>query len=80
LPLLRHTLKRKRKRKPKNREVMRSFRITRALDRELTAAACKRKWSKSFLIRDIIEGWLVFDRTSATVDALHAKEDAGDEG
>jgi hypothetical protein len=64
--LLRHTLKRK----PKNREVMRSFRITRALDRELTAAADKRNWSKSFLMRDIIESWLTFDRATT----VHHKE------
>jgi hypothetical protein len=63
MPLLRHTIKRK----PKNREVMRSFRITRALDRELTAAARQRRWSKSFLMRDIIEGWLSYDRAASAV-------------
>jgi hypothetical protein len=52
------------KRKPKRREVMRSFRIPVALDRQLAAAARQRKWSKSFLIRDIIESWLTFDRAA----------------
>lgn len=49
------------KRQPERRERMRSFRIPVALDRKLAAAARKRGFSRSLLLREIVTGWLVFD-------------------
>ncbi len=57
-----------RKRRPKKREVSRSFRIPPDVDRELEKAAREKRWSKSFLIRDILVGWLTYRRTKEQVD------------
>ena len=56
-----------RKRKPKRREVSRSFRIPPDVDRELEKAAREKRWSKSFLIRDILCGWLSY----RNADTMH---------
>ncbi len=64
-----------RRRKPKRREVSRSFRIPPDVDRELEKAAREKRWSKSFLIRDILVSWLVFRRASeATVELRRAPD------
>ena len=47
-------------RKPIRRVVSRSFRIPPDVDRELDATAKEKRWTKSFLIRDILVGWLTF--------------------
>lgn len=57
-----------RKRRPKKREVSRSFRIPPDVDRELDKAAAEKRWSKSFLIRDIIVSWLNFHASIREVD------------
>ena len=49
-----------RKRRPKRKELSRSFRIPPDVDRALDAAAREKRWSKSFLIRDILVGWLTY--------------------
>jgi hypothetical protein len=56
LVLLRSTFKRR----PKKRVVSRSFRVPPDVDRELELAAREKRWTKSFLIRDILCGWLAF--------------------
>lgn len=52
------------KRKPKKRVVSRSFRIPPDVDRELDLAAREKRWTKSFLIRDILVGWITFRKAS----------------
>lgn len=49
-----------RKRRPRKREVSRSFRIPPDVDRELAIAARQKRWSKSFLIREILCSWLSY--------------------
>lgn len=49
-------------RRPKKREVSRSFRIPPDVDRALDRAAVAKRWSKSFLIRDILVSWLTYHR------------------
>ena len=49
------------KRQPKRREVMRSFRIPIALDRQLGAAARKRGFGKSLMLREIVTSWLTYE-------------------
>jgi hypothetical protein len=56
------------KRKPKRRVVSRSFRIPPAVDRALDAEARKKGWTKSFLIREILSGWLVFQQAKGKVE------------
>jgi predicted transcriptional regulator len=56
-----------RKRRPRKREVSRSFRIPPDVDRELDKAARAKRWSKSFLIRDILVGWLTYQRANERV-------------
>lgn len=55
--LLRSTFKRK----PRKRVVSRSFRLSPKEDRALEQEAVKKGWSKSMLIRDIIQGWLLYN-------------------
>ncbi len=50
------------KRQPKRREVMRSFRIPIALDRQLGTAARKRGFGKSLMLREIVMNWLTYER------------------
>ena len=57
-----------RKRRPKRREVSRSFRIPPDVDRELAKAAVEKRWSKSFLIRDILCGWLAYRNAGPKFD------------
>ena len=47
-------------RRPKKREVSRSFRIPPDVDRALDRAAAEKRWTKSFLIRDILVSWLTW--------------------
>ena len=61
------------KRKPKRRVVSRSFRLPPEMDRQLDAAAAKRQWTKSFLVRDIIISWLRFQ----AADKVHEGNDPG---
>jgi len=49
-----------RKRRPKRREVSRSFRIPPDVDRELAKVAAEKAWTKSFLIRDILYSWFTY--------------------
>lgn len=56
------------KRKPKKRVVSRSFRIPPAADRELDKAANARNWSKSALIREIIQQWMTYQQAKARVE------------
>ena len=49
-------------RRPKKRVVSRSFRIPPDVDRMLDAEARRKRWSKSFLIRDILVSWCTFQR------------------
>ena len=58
------------KRQPKRREVMRSFRIPVALDRQLGAAARKRGFGKSLMIREIITSWLVYQHARPEVEEI----------
>ena len=51
-------------RRPKKRVVSRSFRIPPDVDRELERAARDKQWTKSFLIRDILVGWLTYRKAS----------------
>jgi hypothetical protein len=51
------------KRQPRKRDVMRSFRIPVALDRQLGAAARKRGFGKSLMLREIVTSWLVYEGT-----------------
>lgn len=53
------------KRKPRRKVVSRSFRIPPDVDRALARAARERRWSKSLLIRDIIQGWLTYQAEKA---------------
>jgi hypothetical protein len=55
------------KRKVKKPSVARSMRLSPELDRELEKAARARGWSKSFLIRDILFGWLTFHKTKSKI-------------
>lgn len=55
------------KRKPRSRVVSRSFRIPPDVDKELEKAAGEKRWSKSFLIRDILVGWLVYRKAEGKV-------------
>ena len=55
------------KRKPRKRVVSRSFRIPPDVDRELDKAAKEKRWSKSFLIRDILVSWLTFQKAEGRV-------------
>jgi hypothetical protein len=57
-----------RKRRPRKREVSRSFRIPPDVDRELATAAREKRWSKSFLIRDILVGWLTYRNAGPKLD------------
>ncbi len=55
-------------RRPKKREVSRSFRIPPDVDQALNRAAAAKRWSKSFLIRDILVGWLTYQRQLEKVE------------
>jgi hypothetical protein len=74
------------KRKPKKRVVSRSFRIPPEVDRMLDVEAAKRDWSKSFLIKDILVGWLNYQKASRKVQGVEVPtssfpdNDPGDRG
>lgn len=55
------------KRRPKKRVVSRSFRVPPDVDRELDRAAREKRWSKSFLIRDILVGWLNYRKAEGKI-------------
>ena len=54
------------KRRPKKRVVSRSFRIPPDVDRELDKLAQRKGWTKSFLIREILVGYVSFQRAEKT--------------
>jgi hypothetical protein len=56
------------KRRPKKRVVSRSFRVPPDVDRELELAAREKRWTKSFLIRDILVGWLEFRKAKGKIE------------
>lgn len=56
------------KRRPRKRVVSRSFRIPPAVDRALDAEARKKNWSKSFLIREILQNWFSFHAAKAKIE------------
>jgi predicted transcriptional regulator len=55
------------KRKPKKRVVSRSFRIPPDIDRDLDSIAREKGWSKSFLIRDVLTGYVRYQRAEKVV-------------
>lgn len=55
------------KRRPRKRVVSRSFRVPPDVDRELDRAAKEKRWSKSFLIREILTNWLTFRKAEGKV-------------
>lgn len=55
------------KRKPRRRVVSRSFRVPPDVDRELDRAAKEKRWSKSFLIREILQQWLTYQQAEGKV-------------
>lgn len=65
------------------RPVSRSFRIPADVDRALEAEARKRRWTKSFLIRDVLVGWVTFQQAAAVhveapkADDAPAQENTG---
>jgi hypothetical protein len=65
------------KRKPKKREVSRSFRIPPDVDRALSDEARKKGWTKTFLIRDILHSW--FKYQGAAKSHVDHAADTGDE-
>lgn len=52
------------KRKPKKRIAARSVRLPPEVDKALDREARKRGWSKSLLMRDILNSWLIFQKAS----------------
>jgi hypothetical protein len=56
------------KRKVKKPSVARSMRLSPELDRALEKAARTKGWSKSFLIRDILFGWLTYQKAKARIE------------
>jgi hypothetical protein len=55
------------KRKPKKRVVSRSFRVPPDVDRALELEARRKRWSKSFLIREILTSWLTYQQAEGKV-------------
>lgn len=55
------------KRRPKKRVVSRSFRVPPDVDKALEAIAREKDWSKSFLIRDILVGYVRFHQAEEKV-------------
>ena len=55
------------KRKPKKRVVSRSFRVPPDVDRALEVEARRKRWSKSFLIREILTSWLTYQQAEGKV-------------
>jgi flagellar basal body-associated protein FliL len=56
--MIRHTFKRK----PKKRVAARSVRLPPEVDKALDKEARRKGWSKSLLIRDILISWLTFQK------------------
>ena len=50
------------RRKVKKRVISRSFRITKDIDRLLTEHARKKGWTKTFLIQEIIQSWVTYQK------------------
>lgn len=55
------------KRKPRKIVVSRSFRVPPAIDKALGAEARRKGWSKSLLIRDILQNWLTFHKAQEKI-------------
>jgi len=71
------------KRKVKKQSVARSMRLPLQLDRELEKAARAKGWSKSFLIRDILFGWLTYHKTKSKIiqaDIMSRRSPEGEGG
>ncbi len=56
------------RRKPRKRVVSRSFRVPPEVDKMLGVEARKKKWTKSFLIRDILVSWYTFNKAKGKVE------------
>lgn len=56
------------KRKPRKKEVSRSFRVPPEVDKALDREARRKGWSKSLLIRDILRGWLEFHKAKEKIE------------
>lgn len=56
------------KRSVKKRVVSRSFRVPPEVDKALDAEAARRQWSKSFLIKEIINNWFSFHRAKRKIE------------
>jgi hypothetical protein len=64
------------RRQPKRKVVSRSFRVPPEVDRMLGVEARKKKWTKSFLIRDILVSWYTFNKAKdKVVDVASAAEE-----
>ena len=55
------------KRKPRSRVVSRSFRVPPDVDKALDVEARRKRWSKSFLIREILTSWLTYQQAEGKV-------------
>lgn len=55
------------KRKPKRRVVSRSFRIPPDVDKALDQIARDKGWTKSFLIRDVLVGYVRYQAAEGKV-------------
>jgi len=56
------------RRKVKKRVVSRSFRVPPEVDRMLDAEAKRKGWTKSFLIKDIIYSWFIYQKATRQVE------------
>lgn len=55
------------KRRPRKRVVSRSFRVPPDVDKALEAEARRKRWSKSFLIREILQQWLTYQQAEGKI-------------
>jgi hypothetical protein len=65
-----------RKPKRKKKVVSRSFRVLPEVDRFLNEHAAKKGWTKSFLIRDIIHSWFVYQTGANKVEGIEAPKES----
>lgn len=68
------------KRKVKRPSVSRSMRLPPEIDRELALAARKKGWSKSFLIRDILYGWVTYHKAKSKLERTASGVAEGEAG
>lgn len=63
-------------RKPRKKKVVsRSFRVPPEVDKFLDHHAEKKGWTKSFLIRDILHGWYVYQKASEKIEDVQAPKE-----